>query len=158
MKPVLFVNAVTVRPSPIHGYGVFANKRIKKGEIVEECYFLITQGNEEDLMDYYFDVDGDNAILLGYGCIYNHSDDPNTEYDYDAKSRIATITADALIEEGEEIFISYGDEWFASRRKSPRKLSVWRRWLNPKTSIFIRGAAACGLILGSVYSLKWILS
>lgn len=158
MKPVLFVNHVKVRPSPIHGYGVFAEKRINKGEIVEECYFLLTQGNEEDLEDYYFDVEGSNAILLGYGSIYNHADQPNTYYRYDTQSRVAIITAKVSIEKGEEIFISYGEGWFESRRKSPVKPSIWHRWLDPKTSIIIRGALACGLILGAVHFTKWFLS
>ncbi len=36
------------------------------------------------------------------------------------KTRIATIKADRKIRKGEEIFVSYGEEWFTDRRIKPR--------------------------------------
>lgn len=99
----------------MHGYGVFATKAIRKGEKIEECYVLVTRGGDKGLEDYYFDVKGKNGIFLGYGCIYNHSDSPNADYTISRKKRIATIKAKRAIRKGEEIFVSYGEEWFSSR-------------------------------------------
>jgi len=121
MKKILFQNKLIVKRSPTHGYGVFAGKRIKKGEKIEECYMIISKGGDKTLEDFYFDAKGKYAVFTGYGSIYNHSDDPNGDYDISIKNRLATIIADRTIAKGEEIFVSYGAEWFSSRGLKPKK-------------------------------------
>ena len=121
MKKELFQNKISVKRSRTHGYGVFAGKTIQKGEIIEECYVLITRGKDKALEDYYFDGDGKYALLTGYGIIYNHSDDDNAEYHINVKRRLATIKASRKIKKGEEIFVSYGDEWFKDRKNIKQK-------------------------------------
>lgn len=125
MKKKLFQNKIAIRRSPTHGYGVFAEKKLRKGEKIEECYMIISKGGDKGLEDFYFDAKGKNAIFLGYGSIYNHSDDANADYNINMKRRIATIIAARTIQKGEEIFISYGDEWFSSRnlksKNAPKK-------------------------------------
>lgn len=121
MKKQLFLNKVVVKKSSTHGYGIFAAKTLKKGEIIEECYILITSGGDRKLEDYYFDVNGKNAIFTGFGVIYNHSDDPNADYHINAKRKLTTIKAARTIKKGEEIFLSYGDEWFSSRKMKQHK-------------------------------------
>lgn len=111
----LFQNKIFVKKSKMHGYGVFAGKNYKKGEKIEECYFLLTRKDDKYFEDFYFDAKGKNAILLGYGSIYNHMDDPNADYNINVKKKIATIKAQKSIRKGEEIFVTYGDEWFSSR-------------------------------------------
>ncbi|OGO93034.1 MAG: hypothetical protein A3F10_00040 [Coxiella sp. RIFCSPHIGHO2_12_FULL_42_15] len=124
MKKPLFQNKLIVKESPTHGYGVFAGKSLKKGELIEECYCLISKkSGDKGLEDYYFDAKGQSAIFLGFGCIYNHSDDANADYDINLKTRITTIKADRAIKKGEEIFVSYGDEWFKSRGLKPRHVT-----------------------------------
>lgn len=71
--------------------------------------------------DFYFDAQGKNALFLGYGSIYNHSDDPNADYIINIKKRITTIRAERTIQKGEEIFLSYGDDWFSSRGRKYKK-------------------------------------
>lgn len=115
MKKSLFQNKLVVKKSSTHGYGVFAGKNIKKGEIIEECYIIITRGGDKVLEDYYFDVNRRYGIFTGFGIIYNHSDHPNADYFINKKKRLVTIKADKFIRKGEEIFISYGDKWFSSR-------------------------------------------
>jgi SET domain-containing protein len=115
MKSKLFQNKIIVRKSSIHGYGVFAEKSVKKGEIVEECYALLTRVEDDILGDYYFYIRGKNGLLLGYGSIYNHSEDPNVEYNYIPKHQIMVFKANRPIKKGEELFVSYGDAWFKSR-------------------------------------------
>jgi len=115
MKKRLFQNKIYVKKSKLHGYGVFADKNIKKGEKIEECYMLLTRGGDKKLEDFYFDVKGKNAMLTGFGCIYNHSDSPNADYTFNVKKRLFSFKAQKAIRKGEEIFVSYGDDWFSSR-------------------------------------------
>lgn len=123
MKKRLFQNKIVVKKSSTHGYGVFAEKSIKKGELIEECYILVTRGKDRKLDDYYFDVKGKYGIFLGYGCIYNHADDPNADYRINAKARIVTIKATKPIRKGDEIFITYGEDWFSSRGKQAKSIT-----------------------------------
>ncbi len=120
-KHALIHNAIIVKKSPMHGYGVFAAKKIRKGEKIEECYFIITKGGDRGFEDYYFDAHGKYAIFLGYGSIYNHADEPNADYILNMKRKVATIIADETIQKGEEIFISYGEKWFKDRGYAPKK-------------------------------------
>lgn len=111
----LFLNKIAVKKSLRHGFGVFAEKNIKKGEKIEECYFILSKGGDESLEDFYFAAKRKNAVFLGYGSIYNHSDNPNADYRININKRIATIKATSHIKKGEEILISYGEKWFKSR-------------------------------------------
>jgi len=113
----LFLNKIVVKKSVRHGFGVFAEKKIVKGEIIEQCYFILSKGWDDSLEDYYFAAKRKYAVFLGYGSIYNHSDEPNACYSININKRIATIKADRNIQKGEEILISYGDDWFKSRDK-----------------------------------------
>lgn len=112
----LFLNKIAVKKSNRHGFGVFAEKNIKKGERLEQCYFILTKGDDKSLEDFYFYANRKYAVLLGYGSIYNHSENPNADYDLNITKRIATIKASRAIKKGEEILISYGDEWLKSRK------------------------------------------
>lgn len=123
MKKQLFRGKVVVKRSPTHGYGVFAEKTFKKGELLEECYILITKGGDKGLEDFYFDVSGKYGIFTGFGILYNHSEDPNADYTYNTKRRLAIIKANRTIRKGEEIFISYGDDWFKDRNVKPVELN-----------------------------------
>ena len=61
--------------------GVFAEKVIKQGELIESCPIIYL--TEEDyplakkttLLNYYFlnEVENRSAIALGFGSLYNHS-------------------------------------------------------------------------------------
>ncbi len=124
MSKKLFQNKIAVKKSKIHGFGVYAEKTIKKGEMIEQCYFIVSKkGGDKALEDYYFDAKGKYALFTGFGSIYNHSDDANADYKINLKTKIVDIRAERTIKKGEEIFVSYGDEWFSSRGwkvKKPR--------------------------------------
>ncbi len=111
----LFLNKIAVKKSLRHGFGVFAEKKIKKGEKIEQCYFILSRGGDKGLEDFYFAAGRKNAVFLGYGSIYNHSDEPNADYSININKRITTIKANRDIKKGEEILISYGPNWFKSR-------------------------------------------
>ncbi|MHB1948413.1 MAG: SET domain-containing protein-lysine N-methyltransferase [Gammaproteobacteria bacterium] len=127
MNKKLFQNKLAVRKSPIHGYGVFAEKDIRKGEKIEECYFILSDCEDDIIMDFIFDAGGRSALLLGYGSLYNHSENPNADYIINRKTRIATFTAAEAIKKGQEIFVSYGDEWFSSRGVKKKELKPKKR-------------------------------
>ncbi len=117
----LLLNKIVVKKSSRHGFGVFAEKNIKKGERIEQCYFVLSKGGDESLENFYFAVKRKYAVFLGFGSLYNHSDDPNADYTINVNKRIATIKASRNIQKGEEILISYGDDWFESRNLKSKK-------------------------------------
>jgi SET domain-containing protein len=94
------------------GWGVFCKEKILKGEIIEQCYGIVVHGETAPLKDYAFVLNqknwqnNDAIIALGYGGIYNHSDEPNMVYIIIGK--IIEFTATQDIEIGEEICHNYG--------------------------------------------------
>ncbi|GIV33112.1 MAG: hypothetical protein KatS3mg031_0647 [Chitinophagales bacterium] len=115
MRPL--IQHVEVRRSKIHGLGVFAKKDIRKGQIIEQCPYLITfLENHKLINDYlFYRSPKTGMIILGYGCIYNHSPDYNAEYFEDTEKKLIEFVARRNIKKGEEIFIHYGDAYFKDR-------------------------------------------
>lgn len=99
---------VYVKDSPIHGFGCFALRRIRKGTHIgsyegpktmeDDTYVLWILEDEE--ADYWEGVDGQNELRY-----MNHSSTPNAEFDGVDCYALRTI------EENEEITFHYGDEW-----------------------------------------------
>ena len=116
---ILIPSKIYVDKSPIHGWGVFAKEKILKDEIIEECPIIQLPIEKDDdvslLIDYRFNFPtGTNdwteqVIPLGYGCIYNHSDNPNAYWYSIEDKRTFIFLANRDIEPGEEIFTYYGD-------------------------------------------------
>lgn len=127
MKKQLFQNKIFIKKSSLHGYGVFAGKTFRKGEIIEESYIITSRGGDKKLEDYYFDVNGKYGIFTGFGIIYNHSEDPNVDYFINAKRKLVVFKATRTIRKDEELFISYGDKWFSSRGKKLKPHSTFKR-------------------------------
>jgi len=108
---------ITIRHSKtINDRGVFANQEYKKDDIIEICPAL--QQNKEDsggnIKDYLFHLN-ENTDLVGFGycSMYNHSDNPNATWIVNEES--IQIYAIKNIDKDEEIFISYGPDWFSNR-------------------------------------------
>ena len=108
-----------IQKSPKGGRGVYSNIYFKKGSIIEICPLLISKNEKlgDAVINYSFKYDnlkkGHGAIALGYGSLYNHRDDPNADYEIRYKKLIIKAVRD--IRPGEEIFISYGDDWWETR-------------------------------------------
>jgi SET domain-containing protein len=116
-----------VKKSPIHGYGVFATRELLPGEIIEECRLLQPALDDPALYDYYFDMQGERSLALGNGSLYNHSNEPNGTYMADKETLICTFTATRHIQAGEEILVSYGNDWFSSRSMPLKQPSLWSK-------------------------------
>ena len=110
---------VGVGKSQVEGLGVWALEPIVDNEIIEECPVLIA--SKEDvadtpMIDYVFKI-GDNryALALGSGSLYNHRNQPNARWHFDEDKQRLVFRAARAIEPGEEIFVSYGKDYFKSR-------------------------------------------
>lgn len=109
------VSALEVKQSPLGGRGVYARRRFHKGEVVEVCPLL--EGDDDDwglaTSDYTFKRGGRSALPLGYGAVYNHSDNPSGNYSFRGTDWV--LTANRTIRPGEEITVSYGEDYWSSR-------------------------------------------
>jgi SET domain-containing protein len=104
--------------SPIHGWGVFAKEDIMEGEVFEECPILalpIEKGEITPLLiDYRFNYPQGNeweeqVLALGYGSLYNHSENANAYWVSDLENRTFKFISNREIKKDEEIFVWYGD-------------------------------------------------
>jgi hypothetical protein len=110
---------IYIDKSPVHGWGVFAKETINEGEIIEECPILtlpISKGESTSLLiDYRFNwpqgsEPDEQVISLGYGSLYNHSNNANAYWISKQDSRTFLFIANRTIHPNEEIFVWYGDE------------------------------------------------
>ncbi|MHA8062604.1 SET domain-containing protein-lysine N-methyltransferase [Aquirufa aurantiipilula] len=122
---------ITTGKSHVHGMGIFSKEVIKKGEIIEEAKLLQLKWRsfyftEPLLLDYIWANNQCSCSLckehgfkiymaLGYGSIYNHANIPNTIQKLDFVEETMTIIANEDIQANEEIFVSYGDNYWLYR-------------------------------------------
>lgn len=115
----------------IHGKdrGIIARVDIAKGTLIERSPAIVfpvddmyrADGSTLLLEDYCFlweekGEDTEYAIGLGYIGLYNHSKNPNAEFDCDYTSKEMTMTAARDIKAGEEITFDYDCEiWFETK-------------------------------------------
>ena len=120
MHPNAIIKKSTIKNS---GRGVFATKDYKKGDIIEICPCVKTETDELNgkFRDYIFELnDTMSVVAVGYCSIYNHSDTPNSRYEVINEYKM-NITALKDIKAGEEIFVTYGDTYWASRSETLKK-------------------------------------
>ena len=112
-KPNSFIY---VAISAIHGRGVFAQRTIKIGTVIEKCPIIKMKLQEMTvrkhmLLNYYaFMIDEQNeytGIALGYGSLYNHSDNCNAYYYFNKEKELMIFEAIQPISKDEEITINY---------------------------------------------------
>ncbi len=99
---------------PKAGRGVFANKLIKKGKVIEKCPVLVLPRKDYPIVkktalrNYYFMWGKTtSAICLGHGSFYNHSYEPNATYKKGIKERVIEFISIKDIDKDEEITVNY---------------------------------------------------
>ena len=109
--------SVFIKKTKGKGRGVFAGKVFKKGEIIEICPVILLSKKDTKLIDktklynYYFEWGKTkNAIVLGYGSIYNHSYKSNATFKKDTGNLCFNFVAVKNIQKGEEITTNYNGE------------------------------------------------
>ena len=107
IKEIFISPKIKVKPSSLHGMGVFAIESIQKEEIIEVCYCIIDNFIDPNsiIKKYTFNK---NRIALGYGSIYNHSFEPNLIWKaFSSDLKIIKFEAIKNIEIGEELTHCY---------------------------------------------------
>ena len=108
--------------TPDKGLGVYAKESIRDGEAIEIAPLIVVDSDVmsvDNLNDYVFTLNKEKdqyAIALGYGSIYNHSDDPNADWHLDPEKEQLRIVAIKDIQEGQEITVSYGTSYWETRK------------------------------------------
>lgn len=97
---------VEVRPSPIHGKGVFATETIRRGERIGRYVGYRTKRDGRYVL-WVTNKKGEWQGYRGYGRLrfLNHRSTPNAEF------RGIDLYAIRTIRAGEEITFHYGEEW-----------------------------------------------
>lgn len=122
---------IEIRKSPVHGLGVFAKQFIPKEETVEVCKLLklgwrMAYQHDPIIKDYCWGNSGckcdqckmhgpSSYLALGFGSIYNHSDDPSIKLKFDYENQMFSAIAARDIEKDEELFVTYGDSYWKHR-------------------------------------------
>ena len=98
------------------GRAVFTSHPIPNGSIIESCPVIILDQadtvkiHDTQLHDYYFVWDLDDnqsAIALGFGSLYNHSENSNAEFIIDRENNMINFLATRDIGAHEEICVHY---------------------------------------------------
>ena len=115
LKNELFVNSgLVVRSTETRGYGVFTTKFIQSGSIIEECVVSeeIIRDNEVFKSIRFFGRKYNGIVISiiphGFGCVYNHSENPNITWAHVVNIRVIIFTATRDIKENEELRHDYG--------------------------------------------------
>ncbi|NDD52909.1 SET domain-containing protein-lysine N-methyltransferase [bacterium] len=141
-----FERKIRLDYSPVHGKGVFATEDIEPGDLIERCPmkvmgFRMKYHKDPVIWSYMFTNTcpceeckrhgGHFLMVMGYGQIYNHQEDNNASISFDLKNEVADIKCLKKIAKGEEIFVSYGPNYFKNRER----VDVAKK-TNPSQSVF----------------------
>ena len=102
-------------------YTITAKTQFARGEIIEICPMIILPEiakTIDKLKDIVFEIDkkkGQYALVLGYGSLYRHSDEPNVDYAYNKRQKHMFFIANRPIQAMEELTINYGKDYWEER-------------------------------------------
>lgn len=107
-----------------YGRGVFTNKDFEIGEIIELAPYIEdeTDNFKGVIRDYIFSINGKlerSVVAFGFGSMYNHSDSPNARWEVTNKN--VKIQCIKPIKKDEEVFITYGNEYWKTRNNLEKK-------------------------------------
>src|SRR4051812_32964403 len=96
------------------GRGVFAKKKLNRGEVVEVAPYITVPPRDDRKLSgtiiesYWFEIKGKwSAIGLGMTSLYNHSEKANATFSINQKKKVITIKTVRPIRQNEEIQINY---------------------------------------------------
>lgn len=107
---------LVIAPSENRGRGVFTTKNIAAGTVIEISPVIELSPKERKqiegtkLYHYIFEWGKSKrkaAVALGYVSMYNHSYEPNCEYEMDYESGNMTVRTIKAVKKGEELYFSY---------------------------------------------------
>ena len=111
------------------GHGIFTTKAIPADTTLDECPYLRISADEcaDTLDDYVFNLepseeDGDSevySLVLGWGSLFNHSYEHNTEYWHDTDRDLIVFHTIKKVSAGKQLFVNYGKDWWESRDLEP---------------------------------------
>ncbi len=148
-------SSIQVRPSLIAGRGVFAEKKINKGDIIEECPVLLLMEEYRSISNYFFEWSETppiGALPLGYALMYNHADAPNAAWSIDPDQKLFIFRALYDIAADDEIFVNYGEKWFEVRKmvKAQNSFKRVKRYLNY--------AIKTAIVILIIFVMQWVVT
>lgn len=104
---------IYLKNSEIHGRGVFANKDIYKGEVIEKIPYI--EFNREDQIEEfkkytYGLTNGKLCVMISYSSFLNHSDEPNAVIKNNKNDEYLYLYSLMDIDKDEEITICYSKD------------------------------------------------
>jgi uncharacterized protein len=102
-------------------YTVKSNSRFYKGDIIAICPIIMLEDSVKaikTLNDKVFEIDKNSnmyGVVLGYGTLYRHSQNPNVDFAYNKSTRQMHFIAKRNLEKNEELTINYGKDYWAER-------------------------------------------
>ena len=127
---------IEVKRTKKFGRGVFATQAIKKETEIERAPLIVLDKKDTDMVRdsnvlVYYDFsfnDKYSAIAGGFGSFYNHSTEPNVDWEVDQESEEIKYWTTRAIKKGEQLFINYGydaDEYFTVEKFRGRKIAFF---------------------------------
>ncbi len=123
-REIFNINRVVYSKRPNGEFTIMSKTQFAKGEIIEICPIIFV-GYEakaiDRVKDIVFEIDktGKNGgmwgLVLGYGSLYKHSQEPNVEYSYNRSNRQMYFKAARPIQAHEELTINYGKDYWDER-------------------------------------------
>lgn len=131
-QPLIRHPNIVVAPCKL-GHGVFATDRIPADTTLEECHHLRIR--EQDcsgiIDDYVYGLETNHndseeaseyySLPLGWGCVFNHAKEHNTEYWHDTERDLIVFHTIKDVSAGEQLFINYGKDWWKTRGRTPNR-------------------------------------
>lgn len=110
---------LVIASSPNRGRGVFTTKNIPAHTVIEISPVIELSAKErkqiEDTRLYHYVFEWGKtkkkaAVALGYVSMYNHSFNPNCEYEMDYEALTMTVRTIKAVKKGDELFFSYNGD------------------------------------------------
>lgn len=117
----------------VSGWGVFTKEKIAKNTIIEASPVIVYPVEILKIASWNAQEEGGSnvslgislyslrwgeqfaAVPMGYGGMYNHSDRNNCQFVNDVENGILYILSLRDIEPGEQLLVSYGEDWFDNK-------------------------------------------